>query len=108
MNTFAFGKRLKRARNDHKLTSESLSKAVEVNAVHVRHMENGSRKPSLELVLKLCNVLEVSPDDLLMDDLAPTYPKGQYRALFEKFISLSPAQAKIAMATIDAMLDEPQ
>lgn len=85
------------------MTSEALSALVDVNATHIRHLEGGSAAPSLKLVLNLCNALEISADDLLMDSLGD-YAKGIYRQLNEKISHLTPGQVEVVSATVDTML----
>lgn len=59
------GKRLNKIRKLKGITSEKLSELCDVNAVHIRLIESGNRMPSLSLLIKICNVLEVSADYLL-------------------------------------------
>lgn len=100
----SFGKRLNRFRKAQGLTSNALAEAIDVNPVHIRHMEGGARKPSIDSFVDLCNALQVSPDDLLADSLAD-HIKGQNTALAELIERLTPSQKNVVMATIEALLD---
>ncbi|MEG2686694.1 MAG: helix-turn-helix transcriptional regulator [Christensenellaceae bacterium] len=62
-----FGKRLNEARKAKGITSERLSELCEVNATHIRGIEGGRRFPSVELLVKMCNALQTSPNYLLQD-----------------------------------------
>ena len=65
----AFGKRLNKARRDSKLTAAKLAEQCGVDDTHIRHMEGGRKSPSVELLLKLCGILSVSPNYLLQDSM---------------------------------------
>ncbi len=69
MNKKAFGLNLKFIRKSKKLTSEQLSEICNVNPVYIRQLESGAKSPSLDMLIKLCNSLEISPDYLLRADL---------------------------------------
>ena len=65
----SIGKRIKRYRTDKGLSQEDLSQVVFITPVYLSYIENGSRTPSLEMLVMLANALDVSADDLLTDNL---------------------------------------
>lgn len=103
VDAMALGKRLRKCRKDRGYTSEKLADAMDVSPIHVRNIEGGARKPSLDALIQMCNILEISPDDLLFDSLGD-YVKGRNVVLAEKFAQLTPGKQDVAMATIDALL----
>lgn len=62
MNT---GDRIRYLRIKNNLTSKELSKALEISESAVSLYENGKRKPSIELLIKISNYFSVSTDFLL-------------------------------------------
>jgi transcriptional regulator with XRE-family HTH domain len=56
---------LKSRRNDLGLTQQSLAKKLGIRASHVALLENGRRRPSLALVVRLTTVLSVDGQELL-------------------------------------------
>lgn len=50
------------------LTQETLAEKVEVSAVYISYIERGSKVPSLELLAKIADALEVDPALLLIQD----------------------------------------
>ena len=64
-NTKDFGRRLKEARNQKGLTQEKLAELLGVDRLHVNRMENGSRACSIDLLMDISCLLEVSTDYLL-------------------------------------------
>ena len=49
------------------MTSEQLAELCGIDNTHIRHIESGSRSPSLGLLIRLCNALKVSPYYFLQD-----------------------------------------
>ncbi|WP_050551806.1 helix-turn-helix domain-containing protein [Clostridium tunisiense] len=94
------GKRIKNAREIKKLTQEKLAEIIGVSTVYISHLEIGSKTPSLETLIKISNVLEVSIDYLLANNLNTSvdYLKGDLAKILNscsaKDISLILAVAK--------------
>ena len=65
----ALGERIRRQRQHLKLTQEQLAELIGVSHSYVGHIERGSRVASLETLVALCNVLQVSPQTLLQASL---------------------------------------
>ncbi len=57
---------LKEIRKNKGFSQERLSRALNTSATHLRDIENNrSKLVSLDMLSKLCNVLECEPGDLL-------------------------------------------
>lgn len=69
-----FGKQLRKARIKRKFTQQALADAVGVALRSYQCYEQGTREPSLDMLIKLADVLEVSTDDLLERDLSRVRP----------------------------------
>lgn len=69
MNYKRLGKRIKEERLKKNLTQEQLAEAVEISSVYVSHIESGSAKPSLKILVDICNALGITPDFVLYDSL---------------------------------------
>ena len=52
-----------------KLTQEQLAERAGISTSFLGHIERGTRKASLDTVIRLCNALKVSPSILLQDSL---------------------------------------
>ena len=66
-NYAAMGQRIKKARKAKKLTQEQLAELCGLSTAHIGHVERGTRALSIETLVKLALVLEVSTDYLLLD-----------------------------------------
>ena len=69
------GKRLAAIRKDKKLTQEKLAELTDLANNYISNIENSRSIPSLETLVKLCNALEITPNDLLIGAVktAPNY-----------------------------------
>lgn len=63
------GKRIKQQRVQARMTQEKLAEEAGISLSFLGHIERGTRKASLDTVVKICNALKVSPNLLLRDSL---------------------------------------
>ena len=68
-----FGLRVKHLRREQRLTQEQLAAMLNISVEHLRKIELGKRGISIDLLLDLSNVLEVSSDFLLNGIPRTTY-----------------------------------
>lgn len=69
MDYAAMGRRIKAARRDRNITQEGLAASAGISLSFLGHIERGTRKASLETLIKLANALGVSVDPLVRDSL---------------------------------------
>ena len=69
MDKKLLGKRINTARKERGWTSERLSEACNINATYLRQIEAGTKVPSLQVFVLLCEALRVSPTYLLAEVL---------------------------------------
>ena len=74
MNKKTAGATIKEARDGLRMTQRVLAKEVGVKASHIAYIENGQRKPSLALLRRLSDVLDLNPRELLF----LTHPDAKY------------------------------
>ena len=63
------GKRIRQQRNLAQMTQEKLAEAAGISLSFLGHIERGTRKASLDTLVRICNALKVSPRLLLQDSL---------------------------------------
>ena len=68
------GQRIKQKRIEKGLTQEKLAELVGVGPSHMSHLESGKTVASLDVFIKLCNVLECSADELLCREVVVAKP----------------------------------
>lgn len=61
----SIGKAIKSERQKHNMTQAELSSAVAINRVTLAKYENETKKPSLDTLIALADVLNCSTDKLL-------------------------------------------
>ena len=69
MNYQDLGRRIRQLRREAHMTQEQLAEKLSISASFMGHIERGTRVPSLETLVMLCNELEVTPDFLLSASL---------------------------------------
>ena len=72
------GERLKKARLDAKLTQETLGMMVGVSSSAISQYENEERSPSLDVFLRIIDILHVTPEYVLGRDLSVTSDNSDY------------------------------
>ena len=83
MDFKAFGRRVRQQRLMAGMTQGELAKRTDVSCSFIGHIERREKKASLETLVALCNVLEVSPTDMLQDSLSGAVRERQLRELGE-------------------------
>lgn len=69
VNYTQLGKRIKQYRHKAHMTQEQLAERIDVATSTIAHAESGTSKPSLPLLMKLANALNVTLDQLVCDNL---------------------------------------
>jgi len=75
LNYKLVGKRIKSLRQAQGLTQESLADKSGISPQHVSHIENSGTKLSLPCLVSLCNALNTTPNDILMDSVNNNAPQ---------------------------------
>ena len=65
MDYHAIGQRVRRYRKLRGYSQEQLAEKIDISTTHMSHIETGSTKLSLPVLVNLAKVLEVRTDDLL-------------------------------------------
>ncbi len=69
MNYELLGKRIREQRKQKKYTLEQLAEKLDVSTTFIGQIERAKGIPSLETLVKISNVLEISIDSLLFENL---------------------------------------
>jgi XRE family transcriptional regulator of biofilm formation len=65
-----FGKKLRALRNKRGMTLKELAAKIGLNAHgYISEVESGKKKPSIEFVLKVSRLFDVTTDELLKDEI---------------------------------------
>jgi transcriptional regulator with XRE-family HTH domain len=70
--TIKLGAKIRKLRASRHYSQEQLAGLAGMNAKYLSEVERGERKLSVELLVALANVLEVSPAEMLTDEQYPS------------------------------------
>lgn len=105
MDYEGLGRRVRRARKAAGLTQYELAEKLGISTSFLGHIERGSRKASLETIIRIANELSISLDNLLADSLT-TLPNTS-EAHYNRRQQLALREAVRTLAeNLDAFIDE--
>ena len=59
------GNAIKEARLKKGMSQEALAEALDISPTHVKHMESGHRRPSVEKLFQIAKLLDMSVDSVI-------------------------------------------
>lgn len=75
LNYKLIGKRIRENRLKRGYTQEYVAECAEISPQHCSSIESGNTKLSLPCLVRVCNVLGITPDSLLMDSVSCATPQ---------------------------------
>lgn len=69
------GDTIRQARMDNKMTQEQLAEEINISPTHMKHIESEHRKPSVDVLFSLADVLSFSMDAMLMETQSTDHAK---------------------------------
>ena len=103
MDKLTMGDRIKEARKTRGLTQDQLAEILDVSVEFVGQIERSQRLPSMQIFIKLIEVLNVSADYLLRDSISTGQLFGE-NVLGHKSEQLSHKERIALEALIDTYL----
>ncbi len=103
MDKVKLGKRLKEARLAKHYTQELLAEKASITIVYLSELERGVKLPSLTKFVELAQLLDVSTDYLLRDDL-DAGKSHVYDDITKKLEPLTPKQRVACAELIDTYI----
>lgn len=97
------GNRLYSIRKRMGLTQAEVAEAAELSTRTYADIERGSVNMRIETVLKICNVLHITPDEILTTDDSSISAKQQ--ELWERLNSCSPPNRETALKLLSVFLE---
>ena len=97
MDYVGLGKRIRTQRKMLDMTQEELAAAIDVSTSFIGHIERGTRKLSVDTLVKLADALKISCDQLLQDSMDQTVSRRS---------NTINKNAKMLLREIVNMLDE--
>lgn len=63
------GNRIKTRRKELRIKQAEFAEMLNISNNHMSSIENGRQKPSLDILIQICNLLNVTPDYLLLGSM---------------------------------------
>lgn len=87
MDLKAFGKKVRAARKRKDMTGEAMAEKCDITPNFLRQIEAGTKGVSIDNFVNICNVLDVSPEYLLSDELHTPHNTMRTRSELIDFIN---------------------
>lgn len=94
MDKELFGQRIKNLRRLHHLTQEKLAELIDIDIRQVARIEAGENYPSVVSLIKICQVFNVTPNDLIYDNKNVDENANMYKLKSDIFDILSLAKTE--------------
>ena len=69
LNYILIGKKIREFRKMRQISQSTLSEMADLSPGYISYIENGSKIPSLDIIVHIANALEITPDVLLESEL---------------------------------------
>ena len=99
----SIGKRIAAVRKKRGLKQHEVCEIAGINDKYLSVIENARSIPSLEVILRICKALDVTPNDILTD-VVFAEPNVKQRLVYEKMIQLDMEQLQFVDGLLDYML----
>ena len=94
------GQRIRKHRERSRLSQEQLAERADVSSQTISTAETGKKRLRVENIIKICEVLEISPDYLLLGEISPQ----DLTILSEKLSPLTPGPYRHLEDIIDSYI----
>lgn len=98
------GRRMSKRRKELGLKQYQVCEMIDVNYKYISNLETGRSAPSLEVIMRLCEALQTTPDYFLVGS-----DRGERivsdKTLIEKISDLDPKSKAIVSGVIDLLND---
>ena len=102
LNYELLGKLIRKQRKEKKYTLEQLAEKLDVSTTFIGQIERAKGIPSLETLVKIANVLEISTDSLLFGDLNNKSGSNHFvKKVAELTETFSPKEKELLLKNIE-------
>ena len=101
---YSIGARIRFYRTQKSMTLEELAEKADVSKQHISRIERGEKYPNLEIFINIANALEISADELLVDNLMHSSSKHDGDD-FYVLLDCSPEEATILVKNMKGLKD---
>lgn len=98
LNYRLVGQRLRAIRKKRGLTQEQLAEMAGISPQHCSGIETGAAKVSLPALIQLCNALEATPNEVLLDSVPAAAKPGLMREVEAVFADATADEIYLMLA----------
>lgn len=96
------GERIARRRRQNNIKQNILAAQIGISNNYLSSIERGKEKPSLEIIVRICNVLNVTPDYLIMGAM---YSNNVPLNIIQALRLCSSSDLSLLSIIVEAMVD---
>lgn len=104
------GSRLKEARKKKDLTQEELADLLNCTSSYISHLENGRDKLTLSTMIRLMEILDIGPNQLLIDVIrvcnSDIVENPSLEEMFKKISTLNEENLRVLNKIVDVFVSE--
>ena len=98
---------IRNERKNKRITQEELAEMLEVSPTHVKHIESGHRKPSIQILFGLTKILNISLDEVVFPK--KNTPHDATRGKIERLLDISDeASLQFILSVLEALREKEQ
>lgn len=106
INYELLGKRIRKARKEMGLTQAELGVKVGVSDSHISHIENGNARLSFDRLLSILSVLDISPEEVLIEQVDNEKASQKYSDVLASRIHALPIRDQRTLAYLIDSLEK--
>ena len=101
----ALRKTIRNERKNRRTTQEELAEMLGISPTHVKHMESGHRKPSIEMLFELVKILNISLDEVIFpkNGTSDNATRGKIERLLD---ILDEASLQFVLSVLEALREK--
>lgn len=98
---------IRNERKNKRITQEELAEMLKVSPTHVKHIESGHRKPSIEILFELAKILNISLDEVVFPKNRT--PNDATRGKIERLLDVSDESSlQFILSVLEALREKEQ
>ena len=98
---------IRNERKDKRITQEELAEMLEVSPTHIKHIESGHRKPSIEILFEIAKILNISLDSVVFSKSESAYTDT--REKIDRLLDISnEASLRFILSVLEALREKEQ
>ena len=98
---------IRNERKDKRITQEELAEMLEVSPTHIKHIESGHRKPSIEILFEISKILNISSDSVVFSKNESA--RTDTREKIDRLLDISDeASLRFILSVLEALREKEQ